>query len=107
MYSQLWMVPALPLAGFAVLALAGARLPRTVASIVGVGSVTASAAIAVMLAAAFISSPPVGGAWVQPLWTFFDLPGLRVDAALRLDALSLVMTLVVTVIGALIHLYST
>ncbi len=103
----LWAVPALPLAGFLVLALAGGRLPKAVVSVVGVGSVTAAAVIALLLARDFLIAPPAGGAIEQPLWTFFDVGGLRVDAALRLDALSLVMTLVVTVVGALIHLYST
>jgi len=107
MFSLLWMVPALPLAGFVTLALAGSKLPRAAASLVGVGSVASSALIAVAIAMRFLSSPPDAHVFVQPLWTIFDLPGLRVDAAFRLDALSLVMMLVVTVIGALIHLYST
>ncbi len=107
MYSLLWLIPALPLAGFTVLALVGARLPRAAVSIVGVGSVTASAVVTVLLATAFMSAPPEGGAVVQPLWTFLEHGDLRLAAAVRLDALSLVMTLVVTVVGALIHLYST
>ncbi len=107
MYALLWMVPALPVAGFLMLALAGTRLPRAAASLVGVGSVASSAAIAVAIAARFLTSPPENHAFVQPLWTFFDLPGLRVEAAFRLDALSLVMMVVVTVVGALIHVYST
>ena len=107
MFDLLWLIPTLPLVGFLVLALAGARLPRAAASLVGVGSVASSAAIALAIALRFFNAPPEGHAFVQPLWTFFDLPGLRVEAALRLDALSLVMVLVVTVVGALIHLYST
>jgi len=103
----LWLLPALPLAGFLILALAGRGLPRAAASVIGVGSVASSAIVAILLAARFITSPPEGHAVVQPLWTFFDLPQLRVEAALRLDALSVVMVLVVTVVGALIHLYST
>ncbi len=86
------------------MALAGARLPRVAASAVGVGSVASSAAIALALAAQFFSAPPTGHAVVQSLWTFFDLPGLRVEAALRLDALSLIMMLVVTVVGAYYYL---
>ena len=107
MFSFLWMVPASPLAGFALLALAGGRLPRAAASVVGVGSVASSAAIAVAIASRFLSTPPESHVYVQPLWAFFDLPGLRVEAAFRLDALSIVMMLVVTVVGALIHVYST
>jgi NADH-quinone oxidoreductase subunit L len=107
MESLLWTVPVLPLAGFFVLFLAGSRLPRSVVSMVGVGSVAAAAVVALLLARDFLIAPPAGGALEQPLWTIFDVGGLRVDAALRLDALSLLMTLVVTVVGALIHVYST
>ncbi len=107
MFDLLWLVPALPLAGFVILALMGARLPRAVASLVGVGSVTGSAVVAVTIASRFLSAPPDGHVVIQQLWNFFNLPGLGVNAALRVDALSLVMMLVVTVVGALIHLYST
>jgi NADH-quinone oxidoreductase subunit L len=102
---SLWLIPALPLAGFLCLVLAGARLPRSVVSMIGVGSVSGAAVVALIAGRQFLDSGST--AFVQPLWTFFDLASLRVDAALRLDALSLVMTLVVTVVGALIHLYST
>ena len=103
----LWTIPALPLIGFLCLALAGRRLSRAAVSVIGVGSITAAAIVAVLVAREFLAGPADGGAFVQPLWTIFALTGLRVEAALRLDALSLVMTLVVTIVGALIHLYST
>ena len=106
MDALLWLVPALPLAGFLILLLTGARLPRAAVSAIGVGSVAAAAIVTVTLARHFLALPP-DTVFHQTLWTIFDLDGLRVDAALRLDALSLVMTLVVTVVGSLIHLYST
>jgi NADH-quinone oxidoreductase subunit L len=106
MDTLLWLIPALPLAGFLILLVAGARLPRAAVSAVGVGSVAAAAVVTLVLARHFLALP-ADTVFHQPLWTFFDVSGLRVDAALRLDALSLVMTLVVTVVGALIHLYST
>jgi NADH-quinone oxidoreductase subunit L len=95
-----------PLAGFSVLALAGARLPRRAVAFLGVGAVAASTAAAFACAALFIASPPPGGAYVEPLWRWIDLEGFRPMIALRLDALSLVMTLVVTFVSLVIHLYS-
>jgi NADH-quinone oxidoreductase subunit L len=106
MDALLWPIPALPFAGFLILLLGGARLPRTAVSAIGVGSVAAAAIVAASVARQFLALPP-DTVFHQSLWTIFDLDGLRVDAALRLDALSLIMTLVVTVVGALIHLYST
>jgi NADH-quinone oxidoreductase subunit L len=59
-----------------------------------------------LVGASFLLSPPVGGATTQTLWTWIDVAGFRPEIALRLDALSLIMVLVVTFVGFLIHLYS-
>ncbi len=102
-----WAIPALPLAGFAVLGLAGRRLtPRAVAW-VGAGSVAAAFALAAAVAAAFLAAPPAGGAFSQTLWTWWTVGGLAAHVSLRLDPLSLVFVLVVTFVGSLVLLYST
>jgi len=106
----LWLVPALPFAGFVLLALFGGRLRRAVSAWIGVGSVGLSAAVALAVAASFITSAPASGsggaASVQTLWRWFDVAGLSPSIGLYLDPLSLVMMLVVTGVGFLIHLYS-
>ncbi len=100
------LVPLLPLAGFVVLALAGRRLARPAASAVGVGSVGLAAALAGAIGVSFMTAPPTGNAHVAALGTWMSAGGLDVSFDLRLDALSLVMILVVTGVGFLIHLYS-
>jgi NADH-quinone oxidoreductase subunit L len=107
MLELLWLIPALPLAGFLVLALAGARLPRAAAAAVGVGSVGASAILAAAIGASFIAAPPAGHACRQLLWNWIDAGGFTAGVALYLDPLALVMVLVVTGVGFLIHLYSS
>lgn len=107
MLSALWLVPVLPFAGFAALALFGRRLSRTGATAVGVGSVGLSAAVSFAAAFAFLASPPPGIAYRQKLWTWMSVSGSDVGAGLYLDALSLVMMLVVTFVAFLIHLYSS
>jgi NADH-quinone oxidoreductase subunit L len=102
----LWLIPALPLASFLVLALAGSRLTRQAVATVGVAAIALPTAIAILCAARFVVSPPPGGAQVELLWHWIDTDGLRPMIALRLDALSLVMTLVVTFVSLVIHLYS-
>ncbi len=106
MLRLLWLVPALPLAGAVVLALFGGTLGRRRAAVVGVGSVATAAAITILIAIAFLTAPPAGDAYTQTLWRWFEVAGFRPAIALRLDALSLLMALVVTFVGALIHLYS-
>ena len=107
MLRLLWLIPALPFAGFLALALAGRSLPRKWAAFAGVGSVGLSALLAVIVAAEFIGSPPPGNAYVQTLWTWMSVGGFRPEIAFRLDALSLTMVVVVAFVGFLIHLYSS
>ena len=105
MLQLLWTVPALPLLGCVLLAAFGRRLPRAGVSVIGAGSVGLSALAAGLVAWGFAATQPVGG-YTQFLWTWIDAGSLKVDMALRLDPISLVMILVATGVGFLIHLYS-
>ncbi|MDD5250705.1 MAG: NADH-quinone oxidoreductase subunit L [Rhodocyclaceae bacterium] len=106
MSNWLWLIPALPLAGFALLALAGRRLtPRGVA-VIGVGSVGLAALVALLACADLVAAPPPGDAWIQELWRWIDVAGFAPAIGLRLDPLAAVMVAVVTGVGFLIHLYS-
>jgi len=106
MLDLLWFVPTFPLAGFVVLSLFGARFARSVTATVGVGSVALSAAMAVSIGTVFILSPPVNDSYTQTLWTWINLGQFAPKVAFYLDALSVCMILVVTIVGFLIHLYS-
>ncbi|MDA8098547.1 MAG: NADH-quinone oxidoreductase subunit L [Nitrospiraceae bacterium] len=107
MSELLALIPALPFAGFLILALAGRRLPRPAVAAIGSGSVGLSALLSMFIAAAFLTSPPSGQAYTQTLGTWISAGGLDFAFSLRLDALSLLMALVITVVGFLIHLYAT
>src|SRR5208337_869173 len=102
----LWVVPAAPFAGFLLIALAGGRLSRAAISAIGIGSVGFSMLAALLTGCSFIIAPPQSHAYVQVLWTWMDVAGFRPGIAFYLDALSLIMVLVITVVGFLIHLYS-
>ena len=106
MLELLWLIPALPYAGFVVLAVAGGRLSRPVAASLGVISVGLSAAVALLVGIEFIWFWP-GNTYVQLLWTWIAVGRFTPAIGFYLDALSLVMILVVTVVGFLILLYST
>ena len=107
MLDLLWLVPAVPFAGFLVLIVSGARLRRTGVAVVGAGSIAISAAIAFLIAARFSALPPDARVFTQTLWTWVRIDDFVPTVAFRLDALSLVMMLVVTGVSFLIHLYST
>jgi len=106
MLKLLWLIPAFPLIGFLGLVLLGRRITGRPVAVLGVGSVGVSACFACGCAIEFVCAPPPGHAYSQKLWTWMDLTGFSACASLYLDALSLIMVLVVTVVGFLIHLYS-
>jgi NADH-quinone oxidoreductase subunit L len=106
MLKLLWLVPAIPFAGALVLAVLGARMSHKRVTVVGVGTVAASAFISILIATVFLSAPPASGMYTQTLWTWIDVGSFRPQIAFYLDALSLVMILVVTFVSFLIHLYS-
>ncbi|RJP17413.1 MAG: NADH-quinone oxidoreductase subunit L [Candidatus Abyssobacteria bacterium SURF_5] len=107
MLKVLWLVPALPLATFFLLAVAGARMPRRMTAIIGVGSVGLSAILTILIGLEFINTPPPDFRFTQTLWTWMLVGDFRADFGLHLDALSLVMIFVVTFVGYFIHFYST
>lgn len=100
-YKSLWLVPALPALGFLTLAFFGRRMTQREVSFVGVGSVGGSALVSLLLALGF-DAP-----FTQKLWTWIHVGSFQIDFAFILDPLSLVMILIVTCIGFLIHLYAT
>ena len=106
MLHLLWLIPAFPIASFLVLAIFGKRLPRKIVPVLGAGSIGLSAVVTILIAINFLTSPPPGNHFTQVLWTWIDVGGFRPEIAFYLDALSLVMVLVVTFVGFLIHFYS-
>ena len=102
----LWLIPMAPLAGFVVLALFGGWLSRRAIAAVAVGSLALTAALAVAAAFNFLAEPPSAGHASQVLGSWLEVGELHPRFGLYLDALSLVMMLVVTGVGFLIHLYS-
>jgi NADH-quinone oxidoreductase subunit L len=103
----LWLIPAFPIASFLVLATFGSRLPKRAVPLFGVGSIALSGVVTILIAINFLTSPPPSNHFTQVLWTWMDVGGFRPQIAFYLDSLSLVMVLVVTFVGSLIHLYST
>ncbi len=106
MASLLWLIPALPFASAALLALFGSRLSRRICALLGTASIGASAVIAILAAAAYLASSPAEGHWVQHLWTWMNVGDFQPEIGLYFDAVTLIMVLVVTFVGFLIHLYS-
>src|SRR6204780_3356304 len=105
------LIVLLPLVGAAINFLAGAWLQKTFGkraiSIVGCGVVLAAFGVAVTAFLAILKLPPENRFMLDDLWKWFDVGGLNLDIAFWLDPLSMIMTLIITGVGGLIHIYST
>jgi NADH-quinone oxidoreductase subunit L len=103
----LWAVAALPLLGFIVNGLAAFRAPdrKLIPTFVG----PAVVGLAFLIAAynfVGMRGAELHGPIVEAWWSWIAVGGLRIDAAFQLDELSMLMTLVVTGVGFLIHVFS-
>jgi NADH-quinone oxidoreductase subunit L len=104
--SWIWIIPALPLLGFLVLAVLGGRMHPAGVAAVGTGSVGLSMLASIFAVWSFWVSPPAGGSMTYTLWEWVRAGSFSPSISLTMDALAAVMILVVTVVGFLIHLYS-
>jgi len=113
---HLWYIPLLPFAGFLINGLLGRRLPKAL-----VTTIALLAPLAAFIVVLFgidraynvvfsiqkghpipLNNFPI----VEPFGTWINIGTLHVDFSFVLDQLSLVMLLVITGVGFLIHIYS-
>ena len=76
-----------------------------IASLVGPGVLVATFGLALAIFAA-MAGVEMHVPYVQTLFSWMPVGDLRIDAALQLDPLSMVMVLIITGVGTLIHLFS-
>ncbi len=107
MVQLVWLAVALPLAGFLVNGALALIRPdaKTAVSLVGPGVLLGAFAVAVGVFIELWQAGPVTPV-VVTLWTWLPVDALQVDFAFQVDQLAVVMLLVVTGVGSLIHLFS-
>ena len=99
----LWLVPILPLAGAAINGYFGRRSSKKAITTVALAFCGAAFVMALILAARFSSA---SAPYYYDLAHWIRAGSFQVDFSFYLDQLSLVMLLVVTGVGFLIHIYS-
>ena len=107
MLDYLGWIPALPLIGAIINGLGAGRLPRKVVSAIGTGTVGLAFLIALGCFQALLQLPPDQRYHLEQAFSWIDSGDLSVPVRLLLDPLSMVMVLIVTGVGFLIHVYST
>ena len=101
---HLWLIPLLALVGAAINGLLGKRFSRQTVVAVALAFSGAAFAMALFVASQFSSLSPIPH--VETLTPWLRSGSFQVDFAFYLDQLSLIMLLIVTGVGFLIHIYS-
>jgi NADH-quinone oxidoreductase subunit L len=107
MAQWIWLTVALPLVGFLANGALAFRKPeaKSLVSLIGPGVVLAAFGVALATFLEFAGTShaePV----IVTLWRWIPAGDLAIDLSFQVDQLSLVMLLVVTGVGSLIHLFS-
>jgi NADH-quinone oxidoreductase subunit L len=109
--NHLWIILALPLLGSAINGLFGKSFPKSAVNSVAVGSVVLSFLAAAETVREFLQLAPGQIPYVGSYFTWMvggeaTPHPFRVDFALQIDQLTVVMLMAVTFVGMLIHIYS-
>ena len=100
------LILGLPLVGFLINGIFGKNLPKSIVGWLGTFTVLASFVIALgVFNDLRHAAIPSEGLHLK-LFTFLNIENFNVDFSFTLDRLSIMMTLIITGIGSLIHLYS-
>jgi len=106
MTDYLWLIPLIPLAGAAVNGLAGKRFPKSLISLVACGSAGVSFILALTAFFDLLKLAPDQRHLLKFYFTWIASGEFIARAEFLWDPLSAVMTLVVTGVGFIIHIYS-
>jgi len=106
MLDAVFLIPALPLLGFLVILVFGRRLGEPLAGWFATAMMGGSFVTAVVVMLGLLDRPTEERRFVQTLFEWIPAGDFSVDVGFLVDPLSVTMTLFVTGVGALIHLYS-
>jgi NADH-quinone oxidoreductase subunit L len=104
---NLWIIPLLPLLGSAINGLLGSKWPNKIINGVAVGSTGLAFAVALEAVREFSQLPAAQIPFVKQYFTWISAGTFRAGFDLQIDQLTVIMLLVVTGVGWLIHIYST
>lgn len=103
MIDLVWLIPLFPFIGFLICGLGRDILPKAVIGTIASLAVIASFVISLGLFFQFDSATPV----IIHLFDWIKVGGIDIPFSFQIDQLSILMLLIITGIGSLIHIYST
>ena len=105
MTTPIWLLIALPLAGAAILLLAGRRSDAW-GHLLGCATAIASFVVGAVLFFDMLGRDAEHRAVHETMFSWVPVGGLQVDFGMQLDQLSMCFVLLITGVGSLIHVYS-
>ena len=96
------LIPLFPLLGFLINGIANKRMPKAWVGIIGSASIFFSFLISLGI---FLSTPN-GEVNTFDLFSWINVAGLQIPFSFLIDPLSMIMLLIITGVGFLIHVYS-
>lgn len=107
MTQYIYLTILLPLLGFLINGIFGSKIKNEkVIGTIGSGAIGLSFLVVVLSFFENLSLPPDQRQTIVTLFTWLDVAGLNINFAYQVDQLSLVMALIVTGVGFVIHVYS-
>ncbi len=107
MADYIWLIPFFPALGFLINTISGSRTSKTFVSWVACLALFASFLVSAIIFYQFLHMAPEARVLERDIYTWISSGELTVPIGFRIDALSIIMCLVVTGVGFLIHVYST
>lgn len=106
MADLIWLIPAFPAIGFLINGLLGVKFPKTLTAWVACLSVIASFAVSATIFVQFLQMAPESRVFEKTVFDWIVSGDLKTTIGFRIDALSIIMCLIVSGVGSLIHIYS-
>jgi NADH-quinone oxidoreductase subunit L len=101
-----WLIPVFPLIGFLINGLIGKRFPEKVIGTIGAASVGASFVVALLIFMELLGMAPGSRSVQTVVYTWMLSGDLNIPIGFLVDPLSMVMMMVVSGVGCIIHVYS-
>ncbi|MGD0230131.1 MAG: NADH-quinone oxidoreductase subunit L [Syntrophorhabdales bacterium] len=106
MAQYIWLIPVFPALGFLVNGFFGRKLPRTLVAWIACLALFASFVASVLVFMEFLRLPPEARLFEMNIYDWIVSGEFTAKVGFRIDVLSIVMCLIVSGVGFLIHVYS-
>jgi NADH-quinone oxidoreductase subunit L len=101
-----WIILLLPLLGGIALASWPGEPPRAVTRLIGIGSIATAFVLALAIFFTMLGNAPSDRTFTSNLYEWISIGGTSLDLSILVDPLSLMMVLIITGVGMLIHVFS-